>query len=581
MRRRSTTRHWLVALACCLVLPLSACISMPESGPVVETGSEGDADLQRAPYIDPEPPRPGASPADIVAGFIQAMTATPMQTNDARDFLASADRASWRPQSRTITSSETLQPRGSGPVTVKLFGAEYVDSRGSFQGPLPKGERTLSFPMVREDGEWRIADPPDALIVPENWFEQRFTQALLYFFDPSAGILVPEPVFVPIGDQFATALVDSLLRGPGDRLDGVTRSFIPPGLRYDLSVQVSEDGVAELDLTGYSGQLNPEASELMLAQLAWTLRQEPDITSLRVTLGGQPVALPGGVSQINVQEGSEFDPTGIQSSSLLFGLRGGRLVAGAPDALAPVDGPMGTSNLGVRSIAVNLNASQVAGVTGAGDRVLVTTVRGGSRVEEVVSGAEDLLRPAWDFADRLWLVDDSAEGARISYVLGKRVRPVDIPGITGRRVTRFLVSRDGSRLVAVVRRPRGDVLMSSRIRHDGQGRVDGATPARRLVLEGETDLVVRDIGWSSPTSVAVLHRAAKELFQVRTIAVDGAPSGVDDLLTTLTGRVGALAASPVRTEPLYAVTASSLVDPRGESPAAGLDSDVTQVGYVG
>ena len=52
-----------------------------------------------------------------------------------------------------------------------------------------------------------------------------------------------------------------------------------------VSLRISP-GVAELDLTGYSGQLNPEASQLMLAQLAWTLRQEPDIRSLRVTLGG-------------------------------------------------------------------------------------------------------------------------------------------------------------------------------------------------------------------------------------------------------------------------------------------------------
>ena len=57
--------------------------------------------------------------------------------------------------------------------------------------------------MAIENGEWRIAEAPDALIVPETWFEQRFRQVSLYFFDPSAQILVPEPVFVPRGDQLA------------------------------------------------------------------------------------------------------------------------------------------------------------------------------------------------------------------------------------------------------------------------------------------------------------------------------------------------------------------------------------------
>lgn len=578
---RHTRAGALAALMACLAL-MTGCISLPESGPVVETGSEGDPDDQPAPYIDPAPPKPGDTPAGIVDGFLDAMTATPIQSNTAKEFLTSEEQQSWSPQSRTVTYAEALQPRGSGPITVKLVGGEYLDGRGSFQGRLPAGQRTLTFPMVREGGEWRIADAPDALIVPESWFELVFRQALLYFFDPSARILVPEPVFVPFGEKFATALIDSLLRGPGPGLDNVSRSFIPPGLRYDLSVQVTEDGVAQLDLSGYSGQLNAEASKLMLAQLAWTLRQEPDIRALRVSLAGLPVTVPGGVSQINIDEGSGYDPTGLQASSLLFGLRDGRLVSGPPDALAPVDGPMGTTDLGVRSIAVNLDATSVAGVSASGQDVLVTPVRGTDEtVEQVASDATDLLRPSWDFTNRLWLVDAGLGEAAVSYLEGGSPKPLTVPGITGRQVIRFLVSRDGSRLVAVVRRPAGDVLMSSRIQHDGQGRVTGATRARQLVLEGETDLRIRDIAWTSPTSVAVLHRAAKELFQVRTIAVDGAPSGVDDLLTTLTGRVRALAGSPLRTEPLWAVTNTSLVDPRGESPGATLDSSVTMVEYVG
>ena len=74
---------------------------------------------------------------------------------------------------------------------------------------------------------------PDALIVPDSWFEQRFRQVSLYFFDPSARILVPEPVFVPRGEQLATALTSALLRGPGLALEGISRSFIPEGLSSD------------------------------------------------------------------------------------------------------------------------------------------------------------------------------------------------------------------------------------------------------------------------------------------------------------------------------------------------------------
>ncbi len=51
--------------------------------------------------------------------------------------------------------------------------------------------------MVPEDGEFRIAGPPDALIVPQSWYAQRFRQVSLYFFDPTSQVLVPDPVFVP------------------------------------------------------------------------------------------------------------------------------------------------------------------------------------------------------------------------------------------------------------------------------------------------------------------------------------------------------------------------------------------------
>ena len=578
-----TRRRALVAALATLVLPLSACISMPESGPVVETRSEGSPDDQAGIFIDARPPQPGASATDVVAGFLEAMTATPIDLNVAREFLTRDAGAAWDPDARTITYAELIGPLGSAPVTAELAGAEHLDQRGAFLGALPRAERTLEFPVRREGGQWRIADAPDALIVPESWFEQVFRHVSLYYFDPAAQILVPEPVFVPVGQQqLATELTRAVLRGPSRRMDDVSRSFIPPGLDLFGSVTVSDEGVADLALRGYTGELTPQASQLMLAQLAWTLRQDPTVSALRVSLGGQQVTLPGGQSEFSVEEGSTYDPTGLRASPLLFGLSRGRLVAGAPGAVTLAEGPMGADDLGVRSMAVNLEATTVAGVSTAGDRVLVAPVREeGGRVLEVVSGAENLLRPAWDFADRLWLVDARASGARISYVTRRGPVAVTVPGVSGRRVNRFLVARDGSRLVAVLPRPAGDRILVSRIRHSADGRVVGATRAREIAWEGESGLRIRDIGWSSPTSLAVLHRVARELFELRTIAVDGAPSGLDDLLTTLPGRVLGLATSPAGSETLFAVTRTSLLDPRGEAVSAGVGPRTTQVGYVG
>ena len=328
-------RRWGVTLVALLAVLLSAgCVRLPESGPVVTTRSDGNLNDDPGIYIDPKPPRPGDSAPDIVKGFLDAMTATPIQTNVARQFLTKDAQASWNPELGTITYADASPPRGGYRVSVTLSGADRLDARGGWQGAVPRGEETLTFPMVMEDGELRIAEAPNALVVPESWFEQRFRQVSLYFFDPTAQILVPEPVFVPRGEQLATSLVKGLLRGPEQELTQVSRSFIPAGLTFGLSVPVSADGVADISLRGDAANQTPQAIELMLAQFAWTLRQESEIRRFRVSVGGQPIQLPGGAREISVGEGAQYDPTGAMTPARSSSVsRTVRFVAGDASSL--------------------------------------------------------------------------------------------------------------------------------------------------------------------------------------------------------------------------------------------------------
>ena len=82
--------------------------------------------------------------------------------------------------------------------------------------------------------------------------------------------------------------------------------------------------------------------------------------------------------------------------------------------------------------------------------------------------------------------------------------------------------------------------------------------------------------------MAVLSVLTDELSQVRTVSVDGSPPGLDQLSTTLRGRVEGLAGSPDESESLYAVTGATLLDLsnayRGGIPH---DRSDTSLGYVG
>jgi len=575
---------YAVIVAVLLAGLLCGCVSMPVSGPVEETRSEGGVSNDDGPYIDPKPPEPGASRTDIVRGFLFAMQATPIQTITAREFLSEDAADAWRPEDKiTYVGTPQIEEAGSG-VSLTLQDPDHLDARGAWQGPLPRRLHTIEFPMAFENGEWRIDHAPNALIVPETWFANRYQPVSLYFFDPTANILAPEPVFVQNGKGLASALTQALLRGPGSDLDKVVQSFIPDGLS-NLSVPIDDEGVAEIALTGDAGILSPDRIELMMVQLAWTLRQDPSIKSLRVLINGEPLPLPGGSSTYSVNNGAQFDPSGFQASPLLYGLRDGVLASGASSTLEPVSGPLGTSALGLRSVSVSVRAAGAAGVSLDGSSVLQGPVSGTrqARVQTVISGARDLLPPAWDAGGRMWVVDRRTDGAAVSWVRRGVAHAIDVPGITGQRVRSVVVSRDGTRLVAVVRRPAGDVVLVSRIAHSHAGRVLWATRARSIAGQPDSDLPVRDIAWRSPAVLALLSPfpGTTDLVQVRVASVDGSPAP-DGSSITVRARLQGLAGSPADDEPLLGIGRRSMINLSGsDRTPIPIPEGTTALTYVG
>ncbi|HYH35201.1 MAG TPA: GerMN domain-containing protein [Nocardioides sp.] len=583
MSRRRTA---LVVLLGCLSLATTGCLGIPEDGPIVETQSEVDPNEQLGYYNNPRPPTPGDPPAEVVSGFLDALTAIPVQTNTAEEYLTREAAASWRPQRRTITYADASLPEGSNRVTVELSGAHQVSGGGAWRGPLPPEQQLLTFSMERENGEWRIGQAPDALVVPESWFGQAFRRVSVYFLDPSAQILVPEPVFLPRGDQLATALVSRLVQGPSPRLrDDVERTFIPTEADVDLSVAVSESGVADIPLTGGVPMPTEQDAALMVAQFAWTLAQDSSVTSMRITVDGEPVVLSegSGTDTFPMDRGRFYDPTGGEATSQLFALRDGRLVLGPPGDLTEAPGRMGSSELGISAIGVNLPGTRVAGVTRRGDRILLADLADpDSEPLEVVQDGTRLLPPSWDFADRMWVTNRPSGGAQLSVRDGGRTRPVTVPGVTGEEVAHLLVSRDGSRLVAVIDRRSDDRVVVSRIQYDRRGRVRGGTPAREITWDDQSRLSVLDVGWSSPTSLTVLHRLSGDLSQVRTLQVDGSPAGLSSISVTLQGGARRIVSSPRATDPLLVRTRAGLLDVLAGSDSVVPDSgDLTAATYVG
>ncbi len=538
---------------------LAGCMSMPVEGPVVSAESGGPARDADPADIVVHLSVTGASPTEIVVHFLDAMTASPISTSVASEYLTREAAETWRPEQQIITYADKGRPFGTDLLRVSLVGANYLDARGSWQGALPEARSTLRFPVVLEEGEWRIARAPNALIVPDPWFQPRFQQVSLYFFDPTGSVVVPEPVFLPRGEQLPTVLTANLLLGPPDGLQRVYRTFLPAGLSSGLSVPVTRSGVAEIELEGDASELTPQTTGLMLAQLTWTLRQVPEIESLRVSIGGEVLDVPGDADVLPVTSGAEYDPTGVLATSDLFALREGLLVAGPVDDLQAIDGPFGREVQGLRSVAVTPDGLRVAGATTDGRILVARVTTPGRRVRQLLSGGTDLLQPSWDLSGRLWVVDRTGAGAQVTVLRGGEVRSVRVPGITGRRVRTATVSRDGTRLVAVLAGRAGDAIVVSRLGLDAAG-APVALRAERIRGALEQPLQVRDLGWATPASVAVLSPLAEGLSQVRTIALDGSPDSGRTTTTSLRGPMRWLASSPVTQQPTYAISRQGVVD---------------------
>ena len=161
----------------------------------------------------------------------------------------------------------------------------------------------------------------------------------------------------------------------------------------------------------------------------------------------------------------------------------------------------------------------------------------------------------------MWVLDRGAGRARVMVVVDGGPTSQRVPGISGRTVTELLVSRDGSRLVAVVRGRKADRVVSTRIRHDMAGGILGFTPPQVLPLPEEGSPRIRDIGWRTPTSISVLRDINDDLSLVRTFSVDGSPGKI------VTGAQPSSAAASARSSPRPSTAARCWPSAAGPSRA--------------
>ena len=516
-----------VAVALVALVLSTACAAIPTSGPV---RAGDDPGLERADLAVPAigvPPVRGASPEDVVRGFLRASADFVGDHAVARLYLTPEARAQWRASTGTavydrVNAPLTAQAEDDGTVTVRAAEVATIDAEGTFRRTPEGTEVARTFRMARVDGEWRIAGLDDGLLLSLVDVQESFRAVSLYFLSRSRNTLVPDLVLLPELPGLSTKVVSRLLRGPTSGLRGAVGTAFPQGTSLEVASVPVRDGLATVGLDENALRADDDARERMSAQIVWTLKQlGPDIQRVRITAAGEDLV----VSGVGVEQGRNawqtYDPAGLGGVPSVYAVRDGRVGVLIENEFTPVDGAAGAEGAGVRTPAVSLDEARVATVSGDGRTVSVGRLVEGTGLRPVLSGG-DFAQPSWDPLGNLWAVDRSTGALVVLPEGAETATGVAVPRLPGGRPTGLAVSRDGARIALTTgsgRDARMVVATVTGVDVLGEGESTVSLVAPREVLPDLRG--VRGVAWSSAETLAVLGSRGGLALRPLDTSIDG------------------------------------------------------------
>jgi hypothetical protein len=400
---------------------------------------------------------------------------------------------------------------------------------------------TRQFTVEQVEGEWRISDPQDGLIILEPDFGRLYDQRAAYFLDPTGQRVVPDLRYLITGEAQPTALLGRVLDGPSTGLAAGVRN---PLMGAELRRAVTVDGqTATVDLTGLTADPTPVLSEIC-AQVVWTLQQLRPIRTVRILIDGEPVILDGVPMGQTVDDWTSFDPDAVPVDAVGHYVdAGGLRTVTTGEATS---GPAGAGGYGLASAAVSADPrtgklSFLAGVrSDNGGATLLAGPYGGDLAP--VLGGTSLSEPSVAATrEEAWVVRDGVDVFRVA--AGGPPQAVNAPTLAGLgRAGALQLSPDGVRAALVVDGPKGPTLyVGFVVRAE-----DGGVALRDLREVAPTLSQVVDVAWQDSGTLLVLAGdAGEDRIVPYSVGVDG--WGLVSVPTSgLPGQPTAIAAAPTR-----------------------------------
>jgi hypothetical protein len=446
---------WSVALA--VGMAVTSCATLPTNGSVaLHTLPGADGQAQHGVQVDPVPPRPGWSAAEVVYGFLAASAAFDNHQHAvARKYLTPRFNRKWSPGwAATIIDSPKVNPlqppakfSNPGPPTrvLELTGKRFAtlqtpgqDQAGSVV--MSPGVPKYRFLLVPRARGWRIDSnidsnlkpvSPTLLMLTSTDFARDYLPRNLYFYSPRGDALVPDPVYIPqtSPESEVNGLVKALIHPrppsswppPSSWLWHAATTAFPAGAKL-IGAQVVGGIKAVIDLGGAAARADLDERERMAAQLYWSLTYSPyatqyasSIKSVVLEINNRPVKSPTTSASLLPRS---------PSSSLYYQAYSAQepevaaLLVGSPTPV-PLPLPAGLGNIAFTTMAVSTQPHVPPVIAGCAGRSLylikltaaiqdaaklsaagkLTTVR-----KRLPAGCSSL---SWDNSGNLWITAKS------------------------------------------------------------------------------------------------------------------------------------------------------------------------------
>lgn len=488
-----------LALAACLAL--AGCTSLPTSSAPApfDVSAKDGSGIQ----FSAEGPSSDADAATLVNDFLLACAAGPQDDYaTARLFLSAASARSWQPETEILVYDTDTAPSVTAgsetatqvDVTVTVLGVASVDAFGVLTR-VAASTVSRTFTLVREEGQWRINNPENMVLMSRASFTASFSLANLYFPTAEGGDLVADPRWYP-SRRLASHLLAGLVEGPRQSLAPVMANAIPAGTTVPSQGLDVADGVARVELNAVM-----PSSESARTTLAWelvrTLTQVADVSRVNASLSGdvldtQAIPVPPTYS-LDTLVGAGPGGVGLVSSSSVTEL------AAVTDASNPTVSPVDSSLVAW------------SGTDG------VYAQRGGTTVAFLPGQAP--LGPSVDRFGWVWgpaTVSSVSVGGGVDGAFS-----VSVESESAGQIRAVRISPDGTR--ALVLRGSDATAWVGVVERGASGRPLAIRSLEEIPLEHGS---VVDASWTTPTGLALVVRATGEDDQLVTMPLGGLPSNV-------------------------------------------------------